>query len=44
MHPEIQNKAPAPADSPKFGRLLIVLAGVVLVIVALTFASVAYYS
>lgn len=46
MHPELQNKDTSSSgdDSPKFGRLLIVLAGVVLLIVAITLASEAYYS
>jgi len=37
--------APAPrGDTPKFGRLLIVLALVLLLIVAITFGSEAYFS
>lgn len=41
-HPEEQ---PAGAEgSPKFGRLLLVLAGAVLLIVAITFASEALYT
>ncbi len=31
-------------DSPKFGRLLLLLIGAVLLIVAITFASEAFYS
>jgi len=31
-------------DSPKFGRLLLVLAAAVLLVVGITFASQAYYS
>lgn len=42
QHPDEQ---PAGSDdSPKFGRLLLVLLGAVLVVVALTFGSQAYYS
>jgi hypothetical protein len=44
MQPEPQNNDTSVSDSPKFGRLLIVLAFVVLLIVAITFASEAYYS
>lgn len=44
MHPEPQNQDSNLADSPKFGRLLIVLAGAVLLIAAITFAAEAYYS
>ena|GEM_PF-277070 len=40
-HPEEQ---PAGGDSPKFGRLLLVLVGVVLLIVAITLGSEALYS
>jgi hypothetical protein len=41
-HPAEQ---PVGADgSPKFGRLLLVLIGAVLLIVAITFASEAFYS
>lgn len=41
-HPDEQ---PTGTDkTPKFGRLLLVLAGAVLLIVAITFASAAYYS
>jgi hypothetical protein len=35
---------PAPEDSPHFGRLLAVLALAILLIVAITFASEAYFS
>lgn len=31
-------------DSPKFGRLLLVLVAAVMVVVGVTFASLAYYS
>ncbi len=41
-HPEEQSVGSN--DSPKFGRLLIVLVAAVLLIVAITFASEAYYS
>lgn len=34
----------APDDSPKFGRLLIVLVLAVLLVVAITFASEAYFT
>lgn len=43
----IKRPAELPAasdDSPKFGRLLVVLVLAVLVMVAITFASEAYYS
>lgn len=44
-HPEEQPTATTSGDdSPKFGRLLLVLAGAVLVIIAITFASEALYS
>jgi hypothetical protein len=42
QHPEEQ---PAGTDdSPRFGRLLLILAGAVLMIVVITFASEAFYS
>jgi hypothetical protein len=41
-HPEEQ--PPASDGAPKFGRLLLVLIGAVLLIVAITFVSEAYYS
>lgn len=41
-HPEEQ--PPAGDGTPKFGRLLLVLVGAVLLIVAITFASEALYS
>lgn len=43
---DVQNERPAPADdgSPKFGRLLIVLVLALLLIVAITFGSEAYFS
>lgn len=44
-HPEEQPaRSTTGDDSPKFGRLLLVLAGAVLVIIAITFASEALYS
>jgi hypothetical protein len=43
--PEEQKAATAQGDeAPKFGRLLLVLLAAVLLVVALTFASEAYYS
>jgi hypothetical protein len=42
QHPEEQPSGVD--DSPKFGRLLIVLALAVLLVVALTFGAEAYYS
>ena len=50
MRPDIQengsasNGGNANDGAPKFGRLLIVLGAVVLLIVGITFASEAYYS
>jgi len=42
QHPEEQ---PSGTDGyPKFGRLLLVLAASVLIVVALTFGSLAYYT
>lgn len=41
-HPEEQ--ATGTDDAPKFGRLLLVLVGAVLLIVAITFASEAFYT
>ncbi|WP_308845615.1 hypothetical protein [Oxalicibacterium faecigallinarum] len=42
QHPEEQ---PSGSDgNPKFGRLLLVLAASVLIVVALTFGSLAYYT
>ncbi|HYD80989.1 MAG TPA: hypothetical protein VEC06_14375 [Paucimonas sp.] len=41
-HPEEQETGID--DAPKFGRLLLVLLAAVLVVVAITFASEAYYS
>lgn len=44
MDDPAQNPQPPATDgTPKFGRLLIVLVCVVLLIVGLTFASVSYY-
>ncbi len=46
-HNPMQHPAEQPAgsdDSPKFGRLLVVLITAVLLMVVLTFASEAYYS
>ena len=41
-----EESSPAPADrgEPKFGRLLVVLAFALLLIVAITFGSEAYFS
>lgn len=49
MHPDLQKNNSDPnigddAGTPKFGRLLLVLAAAVLLVVALTLASEAYYS
>ncbi|WP_164932047.1 hypothetical protein [Janthinobacterium sp. 17J80-10] len=45
MHSDPKLNEPAAADdSPKFGRLLLVLVAAVLVVVGVTFASLAYYS
>lgn len=41
--PKLNDAAPKD-DSPKFGRLLIVLVFAVMLVVAITFASEAYYS
>ncbi|TCS38408.1 hypothetical protein EDC30_102146 [Paucimonas lemoignei] len=44
MHPEPEHKEPNVSDSPKFGRLLIILVAAVLLIALITVASEAYYS
>jgi hypothetical protein len=42
--PKDQDRSSPTQDAPRFGRLLLVLIGVVLLIAVITFASEAYFS